>query len=98
MTFDQKTFEQLCSDLFDKGYILKSNICPDSNQTLYYNLFKDDCRVRREITYSIGPVPTVDNTFGLLKKHFGDMINELDECISSGKNVFYKRVLIEKIK
>ena len=97
-----RTFDQFCGDLLDQGFILDSNICPDTNQVIYYKMKKVEDGQVYKIQSMISTTSLMnlqDNLiFEILKQHIGDMARELKELIFRDKNVFYRRVYIEKFK
>jgi len=91
------TFDETYQFLIDSGYNLEADICVDNNQMIYYRMRKDDCRIQRMIpTTSIMELQP-DIIFEVLKQELHSMARELDQLVFRRRNVYQRKVIIEKV-
>ena len=95
------TFDQTYTAIQAEGYEIDGTICPDNNQVITYTIRKNQDGQRYQIRQMIETTSLMnleeEIMFQILKQQLWKMKSELEYTIFRDKNVYRRKVLIEKI-
>lgn len=92
----QLTYDQAFRQYNDMGYNLTVEICPDNNQVVYYRMRIEDYKIERMIITTSFRDMDSELIFNMLMTELQRMAAELDNFIFRNKNVYTRKVIIEK--